>query len=136
MNENSSDVLARWAKLYFIIAIIISGFWTLSVLGALSFGEKLSLRPIVILALLVWGVWISYLAKLRATSSILAAILSMSYLPAGILVLTTPGPVRFFGLIPLAFAVFLYLYSTKTWAAHEHFWLGESKRKAESHNAS
>jgi hypothetical protein len=60
----------------------------------------------------------------------------MLYASAGALVLMTPGPVRFFGLIPTAFAVFLYFYSTKTWALHEHFWLSESKRKAESNNAS
>lgn len=136
MDENSSGVLARWAKQYFIIAIIVSGFWVLSALGTLSLGEKLSIRPIVILALLVWGVWISHLTGLRATSSILAAILCMLYAPAGVLVLMTPGPVRFFGLIPISFAVFLYFFSTKTWALHEQFWLSESNRKAASNKAS
>jgi hypothetical protein len=134
MNMNSAGELARWAKRYLIIAMIISAFWILSALGTLWLGDKLSLRPIVVLGLLVWAVWISHLLGLRATSSILAAILSMSYAPAGVFVLMTPGPAKFLGLIPLAFAVFLYFYSTKTWALSERFWLGQSRQKAEGSN--
>jgi hypothetical protein len=132
MNENSSNVLARWAKWYLLFALIISGLLIINVLGMIAFGEKLSIWPKVILLLLVWGVFISQLIGLRVIPSILAAILSMICAPAGVLMLLTTGPVKIIGLIPLAFAVFLYFYSTLTWALHEHYWLSESQRKAET----
>jgi hypothetical protein len=138
MAENTRGALARWAMGLLVIAIIISALWIFSVVTAkiLWPGQKSTLWPSIIPTLFVWGALLFGYIGLRATSSILAAILSMLYVGAGGLMLFTPGPLRFFGLLPLLFAVFLYFYSTKTWALHEEFWLKVSSQEAAGNKAS
>jgi len=138
MAENTRDALARWAIGLLVIAIVISALWVFSVVSAniLSPGQKLTIWPSILPTLLVWGALLFGSIGLRATSSILASILSMLYLGGGGLMLFTPGPYRFFGFLLVLFAVFLYLYSTKTWALHEKFWLKVSSQRAESNKAS
>jgi hypothetical protein len=138
MAENSNGTLARWATGLLVVSIIISALWVFSV-ATIKFlwpGQKMSIWPSIIPILLVWGALLSGSIGLRATSSILGAILSMLYAFAGGMMLFTPGPYRVGGLLPILFAVFLYFYSTRTWALHEQFWLKESNRRAGSSNPS
>ena len=138
MTENSSGTLTRWALGLLVIAIIILALWILSV-ATIKFlwpGQKLSIWPSIIPVLLVWGALLFGSIGLRATSSILAALVSMLYAFAGGLILFTPGPYRIFGLLPILFAVFLYFYSTTTWVLHEQFWLNQCSQKAKTSHPS
>jgi hypothetical protein len=138
MAENSRGALAHWATGLLVFAIIISALWIFSVFTVkiLWPGQKSTIWPSIIPILLVWGAVLFGTIGLRATSSILASVLTMLYVGAGGLMLFTPGPYRFFGPLPVLIAVFLYFYSTRTWALHEEFWLKASGRKAESNKAS
>ena len=138
MAENSRGALAHWATGLLVCAIIISALWIFSVVTVkiLWPGQKSTIWPSIIPILLVWGAVLFGSIGLRTTSSILASLLSMLYAGAGGLILFTPGPYRFSGSLPVLIAVFLYFYSTKTWALHEEFWLRESGQRAESNKAS
>ena len=86
-----------------VIAIMISALWIFSVVTAkiLWPGQKSTIWPSIIPVLLVWGALLFGSIGLRATSSLLAAVLSMLYAGAGGLMLFTPGPYRFLGLLPI-----------------------------------
>ncbi len=133
MNEDLSGALARWTHGILIVAIIMSALWAYSffMIKTVLPGQELSVWPSILTVALIWLAALSAYLGLRATSSILAAIVSMLYAFVGGFVVFTPGPYRFGGLIPIAFAVYLYSFCTKTWEIHEVFWLGQ-KRKAES----
>jgi hypothetical protein len=81
---------------------------------------------------LTWAPLIFHLLGLRASSSISAALLSMMYVGSALYSLMVPGAIRLMALFYLLLAVFYYFGSTKTWHAHERYWLMESRRTAES----
>jgi len=131
MTEKADPQLAQWRTGLLVAAIIISALWLLAVFGPKSMvpGQKLSIGVSLIPLLLAWGTVLFIALGLRAWSCILASLESMLYAVSGGLILLTPGPLRLFGVVPLLLAVFFFLFSTKTWALHEGFWLGQSVLK-------
>lgn len=133
MADDQKGLLARWAQGLWVIAVIVSVLWIYSLLKVKSQvpGQRLSIWPSIVPVALIWATCLFGFIGFRATSSILAAIVSMIYAFAGVLLLFTPSPYRFFGLLPVFFSVYLYLFSTTTWAIHERYWLKESISKAQ-----
>lgn len=132
MAQKSGNLMTSWTLALLAVAIFMTGLWIFSILTIKSLwpGQKLEIWPSVVPVILIWAGPVFALLKLRATSSIAAALASMMYALTGGVTLFTPGPLRLFGLVPLLVAVFLYLYSTRTWMLHEAVWFEDAQRKA------
>ncbi len=130
MSAELSPKLVEWRKRLFVAAIVISALWLLAVVGPKSARpeQQFSLGISLIPLLLAWGTMLFLRIGLRAWSCILAALESMLYIASAGVILFTAGPLRLFGVVPLLFAVFFYLFSVKTWALHEEFWLRQAPK--------
>ena len=131
MGKNVVDSLAGWKKAYLGVALILTPLWIAGYFLSQSLprGQKIGLVTLVLTLALSWSPLIFQQLGLRATSSIYAAIVSMMYIGSVLYSLTFPGYFKLLGFIYVLLAVFYYFGSTKTWKAHELFWLAESRQK-------
>jgi len=133
MGKAPADSLSGWKKAYLAVSLILTGLW---MAGYFSFrsspqGLKIGLMTLVSTLALTWAPLVFQHLGLRASSSLSASLVSMMYVGSALYALMAPGSIRLLAPVYLLLAAFYYFGSTKTWQAHEHFWLMESRRTAD-----
>jgi hypothetical protein len=131
METNHKALLVRWQKACLAITVILSVPYILALVQSsnlIPIGDN-NFIAIFIGLIILWCPLVFHWIGLQATSSILASILGMLNVGAGLYGIFTPEYPKLVAVGFLLAAVFYYFYSTNTWQAYEIFWLNEQRQR-------